>query len=148
MCLRCQIQSPLRDLGRQTVLHATMATPLVSDGCVPCQKKRRMMLSIWRRTPSGIRNMGIKYMGIAASTDYNNTKRPPRKRSQACHPPRQASIFAITGCQSQAQSLPSVRGSLRYRMGSEVMGVASTAETRSNSSEDNLMPTTKDFPTV
>ena len=146
MCLRCQIPSPPRDFERQTVLHATRATPLVSDGRVPCQKNRHMMLSIWRRTPSGIRKMAIKYMGMAASTDCNNTIRPPRERSRACHPPRRASIFAITGCQSRARSFPSARGSPRYLIGSETTGVASTAYTRSNSSKDNSMPTTDDFP--
>ena len=103
--------------------------PLVSDGRVPCQKKRRMMLSIWRRTPSGIQKMAIKYMGKAASTDCNNTIRPLRERSRASHLPRQVSIFAITGCQSQVRSLPSAKRSLRYRMGSEATGVASTADT-------------------
>ena len=89
--------------------------------------------------------MAIKYMEMAASMDCNNTIRPPQESSRACHPQRRASIFAITGCQSRAQSLPSARGSSRYRMGSEATGVASTADTRSNS-KDNPMLTTDDFP--
>ena len=43
-------------------------------------------------------------------------------------------------------SLPFARGSPRYRMGSKTTGVASTADTRFNSSKDNLMPATDDFP--
>ena len=104
------------------------------------------MPSIWRRTPSGIRKMAIKYMGMAASTDCNNTIRPPGERSRACHPPRRALIFAIISCQSRARSFPSARGSPRYRIGSETTDVASIADTRSNSSKDNPMPTTDDFP--
>ena len=81
MCLRCRIVSLSRDFGLQTVLHATWATPLVSDGCVPFQKKSRMMLSIWCRTPSGIRNIAIKYMGMVASTVCNSTKQPAEPAS-------------------------------------------------------------------
>ena len=145
MCQRCRIPSPLKDLGWQTILQETRATPLVFDDCVPCQKKRRMMLSIWRCTPFGIRKMALKYMGMATKTDCNITIRPPRERSRACHPPRRASIFTITGCQSQARSLPFARGSPRYRRGNKATGVASTADTRSNSSKDNPIPTTEDF---
>ena len=46
---------------------------------------------------------------------------------------------------SKAGLNPSVKGSPRYRMGNEVMGVDSTATTRANSSESKPMPTTEDL---
>ena len=108
-------------------------------GPLPCQKNRLIMLSIWCCTPFGILKIAIKLMGIAANTDCNRPRRPPRERSRACHPPRRASIFAITGCQLRLCSLPSTKGSLRYQMGSEATGVDNTAEIRANSSSPSQL---------
>ena len=55
-------------------------------------------------------------------------------------------MLSIIGCQSRARSLPSAKESPRYRIRSETTGVASTVDTRSNSSKDNPMATTDDFP--
>ena len=125
--------------------HATSATPLVSGVLAPCHKNLRIVHSIRRRTPSGIRARAMKYVGIADKTDWSSTTCLPRDRSRACQPPNRASIFAVTGCQSASRIRPSVSGNPRYRMGREATGVDKIADTCASASGVKPIPTTADL---
>ena len=73
---------------------------------------------------------------MAESTDFKRTRRPPRDKSRARHPPKRRSIVSKTGCHSRVVIRPSTRGSPKYRIGKDPAGVSSMRAHLSLSSAD------------
>ena len=92
VCRRFLTPRPPSVVGRHTVLHLTKACPLVPFVSAPRQKNRLMMASMQLQIPMGSLNTDMKYVGIAESTAFRRTRRPPRDRSRARHPPGAAPL--------------------------------------------------------
>ena len=92
VCQRFLTPRPPSAIGRQTSLHLTLARPRVPSVYAPCQKKFLMMASMCLQTPAGTLNTDIKYVGMAESTAFSSTRRPPQDKSQALQPPNWCSL--------------------------------------------------------